>query len=901
MTDPDLAAQEWALISGAALPLPPTATTTATTPLSLVSAGDFSAVFSLPETRSLLAAGDTDYLDRTLDYAGYLQQCLSARPDTPPHTLLAIGIAALWSFIQANVTGPPLAFTPAALLLPNTDDAECATRLERAAVAALTVDGETAYHLMPHALLLSLSKTLLNASATSKGVVTAAWWRMRVNFWHQRVLSEAAAGLHDVIYEDAKAVAHLAETQSGGVQARFLVERALVDTYFGHDTKALRGLEEAAERTGLVYALTGVMGKRTKFQQTDTSQLVVLARSKEEGSGGGKKRAEEESAPKALKLDDDTLLEAIAFTPKSTAVVEDAQGLPKELRALDPNDQPKLQPLDAAILLLVAETIKNTNPAEGLTREEMMPYAERVLKHSTNWEVYTLGLLVRSKMEGYRSRTVERGLLQLQAVVDQVIADTTQSTDSTTTTFLPRAKKDEAAPVRDRLLYIHQLTVPTRWDLEAELASRWISMGGLRTALEIYERLQMWPEVALCWAATEKEDKARKVIHAQLFHPDRTTDEISPPPANAPRLWCILGDIDSDPAHYERAWDISGGRYARAKRSLARHYFSAKEYKKSADAYAASLRANPLNHASWFALGCCHLELEDWDAAVEAFTRTVSIDETDAEAWSNLASALLHRTTQLPAQPEWHADGDNDNETQKQQGQADLELVQKENNKRNALAALKRASTTKYDSWRIWENLLIIAASVVPPSWTDVVVAMRRIIDLRKDTAGESCVDVDVLEMLVRHVVTSELDAGKPGLAKMVVELVEKEVAPLITHQERLWRVVGKVALWRGRPRDALEAEEKAWRAVQARPGVADSTEGAWEGLVDATVELVGAYESLGGMERTEGLGAGEPVARDWRFKARSAVRGVMGRGKESWEDSKGWERLKEALEGLKS
>ncbi|KAH0605214.1 uncharacterized protein H6S33_005196 [Morchella sextelata] len=897
MTEPDLTAQEWALISGDALPA-----TDSPTPLSLVSAGDFNAVFTLPETQSLFSAGDAEYLKRTLDYTGYLQQCLAARPDTPPHTLLAIGTAALWSFIQANVTGPPLPFTPAALLLPDTD-AEFATRLEKAVVTALTVDGETAYHLMPCALLLALSKTLLNAEATSKGVVTAGWWRMRVNFWHQRVLSEATAGLHDVIYEDAKAVSALAETQSGGVQARFLVERALVDTYFGHDTKALRGLEEAAERTGLVYALTGVMGKRTKFQQTDTSQLVVLARSKEEGSGEEKKT--EESAPKALKLDDDTLLESIAFTPKSTAVVEDAQGLPKELQELDPNDQPKLQPLDAAILLLVAETIKNTNPAEGLTREEMMPYAERVLKHSTNWEVYTLGLLVRSKMEGYRSRTVERGLLQLQAVVDQVIADTTQSTDSststnTTTTFLPRAKEDEAAPIHDRLLYIHQLTVPTRWDLEAELASRWISMGGLRTALEIYERLQMWPEVALCWAATEKEEKARKVIHAQLFHPD-TTDEISPPPANAPRLWCILGDIDSDPAHYERAWDISGGRYARAKRSLARHYFSAKEYKKSADAYAASLHVNPLNHASWFALGCCHLELEDWDAAVEAFTRTVSIDETDAEAWSNLASALLHRTTQLPAQPEWHAgDGDDENETQKQD-QTDFELVQKENNKRNALAALKRASTSKYDSWRIWENLLIIAASVVPPSWTDVVVAMRRIIDLRKDTAGESCVDVDVLEMLVRHVVTSELDASKPGLAKMVVELVEKEVTPLITHQERLWRIVGKVALWRGRPRDALEAEEKAWRAVQARPGVTDSTEKAWDGLVDATVELVGAYESLGGMERTEGLGAGEPVAKDWRFKARSAVRGVMGRGKESWEDSAGWERLKEALEGLKS
>ena len=161
-----------------------------------------------------------------------------------------------------------------------------------------------------------------------------------------------------------------------------------------------------------------MLGKRTKFQQTDTSQLVVLARS----ADGGPSRAT--AKPKTLDLNDDTILEAIDFTPKSTKVQAEST-LPAELASLDPGNQPQLQPLDAAILLLITETIKNTNPADGITREEMLPYAERVLQHSVNWEIYTLGLLIRSRIEGYKSRTVERGLLQLQAVVDQVIADTT--------------------------------------------------------------------------------------------------------------------------------------------------------------------------------------------------------------------------------------------------------------------------------------------------------------------------------------------------------------------------------------------------------------------------------------------------------------------------------------------
>lgn len=885
----DITLHEWSLISG--LDIPPSA---AAHGLDLVSEGDFDKLFRSAQT--LLGANiedaahpDVEYLQTTKDYAGYIERRITSNRDVPPHALLSIGIAALWSFIQANVTGPPLPFTPESVLLPKPlgGDASFTTALSKAVITSLSIDGETAYHLTPKPLLLSLSRTLLNSPSLT--TATSRWWCMRVNFVHQKILSEATATLHDRIYSDIDHLLPTLTAQTPDIRARFLIEKALVDTYFGHDTTALKGLEEAASITGLQYALTGVLGKRTKFQQTDTSQLVVLAKS------GTDTPAPEAAQPKALDLNDDTLLESIAFTPKSTTVVEDTSHLPPELVSLDPNEQPKLNPLDSAILLLVAETIKNTNPAEGLTREEMMPYAERVLKHSTNWEVYTLGLLVRSKIEGYRSRTIERGLLQLQAVVDQVIADTTNSTDTTTsanttTTFLPRAKADEAAPVKERLLYIHQLSVPTRWDLEAELASRWISLGGLRTALEIYERLEMWPEVALCWAATEKEDKARAIIRSQLFHPSSDT-EISPPPANAPRLWCILGDLDSNPAHYTRAWTVSNSRYARAQRSLGRHYFSAHQHAPAATAYAASLAVNPLNHPSWFALGCCNLELQNWEGAIEAFTRTVSIDPTDAEAWSNLASALLHCTTTLPAQPAWpHSDPPSPPPP------PTPDIAQKEANKRSALAALKRAASNNYDSWRIWENLLVIAASVSPPSYTDVVIAMKRVISLRGETAGESCIDVDVLSLLVRHVITSDLEPAKPGLAKMVVELVERDVTPLITHDARLWRLVGKLALWRRRPRAALEAEEKAWRAVGSRAGVTD-TESGWEELVDATVELVDAYASLGEMER-EGLGEGV-VARDWRFKGRSVVRGVLGRGRD-WEGGRGWERLKEALEGLK-
>lgn len=37
-----------------------------------------------------------------------------------------------------------------------------------------------------------------------------------------------------------------------------------------------------------------------------------------------------------------------------------------------------------------------------------------------------------------------------------------------------------------------------------------------------------------------------------------------------PRLWCALGDLHMEDAHYETAWEVSGQRNTRAQRSLGR-------------------------------------------------------------------------------------------------------------------------------------------------------------------------------------------------------------------------------------------------------------------------------------------------------------------------------------------
>ncbi|KAF1912978.1 hypothetical protein BDU57DRAFT_521601 [Ampelomyces quisqualis] len=902
--------------------------------LAVTESGDFLAVFQQPDVQLLLGHSESEATSKVKkedfkfwgDYIFHrLGLILSKRNEvqgTPiketaayrQHLFFLVAVAALYSFIQSTVTGPPLPFKSAEVVLPKevSGDAKTLSKTRADLIASLSTDGVAAYKLTPNVELLCLAETILICPPIQKNIDLSAWARMRVNFTHQRLLSEPASTLQTAIYEDLKLAEDLIlnlgnQNEIKDLYTSFVLERAAIHTHHGFDRKARADLDQAASQRRFEFALTGMMGKRTKFQQKDTSQLLVLAKSAASETNGA---ADEASKPKALDLNDDTLHESIQFTKQAASMnIKDDSSLPASLVKLDPASQPLLDSLDSVILLSLAESIKNTNPADGITREETIPYATRVLEGgSSNWQVYTQALLVRSRIEGYKSRTMERGLLQLQALVDQVIAETLgegttdAETGETVTAFLPQAKEGEAASVSERLRYIFPLSSPSRWELEAELAARWVHIGGLRSALEIYERLEMWAEAALCWAATDKEDKARRVMRQQLFHATNGNDEDAdpdsetwkgaardPPPAEAPRFYCILGDIDRDLAMYEKAWEVSGNRYARAQRSLGQHYIAARNYEKAAEAYTLSLKVNSLYQPAWFALGCAHLELQHFKLAVEAFSRCVQIDERDAESWSNLAASLLH----LRPKTTTTEDGE------------EAEDKVTDHPRTDALKAFRRAATLKHDSYRIWSNVLAVAASTSLPSWPDVINAQRNICELRGATDGEACIDAEILDMLIRDLVRSDdgFDITRPGLPRMVNELVEKNIKPLITFSPKLWNVLATMYTHTSRPGSALECHEKAWRAVTSQPKWESDTEAVWNAVVQQTIDLADAYETLGPRERTEGLGAGgeEVVAKDWKFKARSAIRSVMGKGKESWEDGEGWEKLVSRMDELKN
>ncbi len=545
---------------------------------------------------------------------------------------LMIAVSCLHAFVQANWTGPDLSITPLKVLTQSSDHTSSLSDdiLDQKAIFELAHGGEPAYHLAKHSTFLRIAQILLSQAFTH--IATVNWWQLRIQIVHQQVLDEPVY----VPSDDLGSFASIESLYSSEPElvGRLRLEQGLLQHLFTQD-KAAEYFVRAARATGLQYELSGALGKRTKFQQTDLSQLVVLAQSRlsidDHITSPAVKEEKDQNVPETLALNDDTLLEHTQFTSSNSDPSNKSI-----LSHLDPSAQPPLHPLDQSILLGMCLNVRNTSPLHGLTSEEMLPYVSRVISHPRNWSVHTMALLLRSRLESSRTRTVERATLQLQALVDQM-----PTADST---------------VPERLRYFHEILLPSKWDMEKELAERYISLGVVKSSLEIFERLEMWEEVVKCWVSMELPEKGFRIV-VDLLEGHKLESEAVIKRGKASsgdrrkvldinreaKLLCLLGDLEPAKAveHYERAWEVSKHSSGRAMRSLGGYYFARAEYAKAIECLQKTVAINPLLSRSWFILGCSCMRLEDWEGARNAFSRCVAIDEEDAESWNNLASMYL--------------------------------------------------------------------------------------------------------------------------------------------------------------------------------------------------------------------------------------------------------------------
>lgn len=82
------------------------------------------------------------------------------------------------------------------------------------------------------------------------------------------------------------------------------------------------------------------------------------------------------------------------------------------------------------------------------------------------------------------------------------------------------------------------------------------------SAFELLKQIDLKEDAIQCLFGAGRHTQASEMAQEAL---DSSTDD-----SQKPAILCLLGDIRRDPQYYEKAWELSGKKYARAKRSLAK-------------------------------------------------------------------------------------------------------------------------------------------------------------------------------------------------------------------------------------------------------------------------------------------------------------------------------------------
>lgn len=71
------------------------------------------------------------------------------------------------------------------------------------------------------------------------------------------------------------------------------------------------------------------------------------------------------------------------------------------------------------------------------------------------------------------------------------------------------------------------------------------------------------------------------------------------------------------------------------------------KWKECSEYYELALAINPLYMNTWFSLGCAYMRIDEWDKALRAFSRVVSLDPDVLPRLSFLPTASLAKHSSL--------------------------------------------------------------------------------------------------------------------------------------------------------------------------------------------------------------------------------------------------------------